>query len=353
MKDLKYIFTIILTVSITSCEKEDISSSMANSNIIFISRRNENSAEWSLCIMEKDGSNQQKLSDLTVRYSKPVISHSGKTVLFVHYTEDFFYELYSINTDGTNLTLIDRANRYCGSADWSFDDLKIIYSKSRNESIDNKDLILFDILTNSKKTLTETGNNISARFSPDNRIAYCQQQNPSNGIFVMDIDGANKQLIIPNAGDPVWSPDGKRIAYNASGDFGSPQIFVAKDDGSDPKQLTKTYLLNWDSGYPTFGNYSPRWTPDGKKIVYQSSINDGLPEIYIMDSNGSNQKRLTNTERRNENPELSSDGKFIVFSSNRDLTYNADIYVMDIDGENQYALSKYSGDDCLPVLINK
>jgi len=78
-----------------------------------------------------------------------------------------------------------------------------------------------------------------------------------------------------------------------------------------------------------------------------------MPEIYIMKSDGSNQHRLTYSTYRNEDPEISSDGRFILFDSNRDLNFGSEIYVMDIDGNNQYSLSKNVWDDCLPLLIKK
>lgn len=364
MKTIKFLSLIILAVSLTSCETSltsntnnceegDFVSSKTDSKIMFISRRIENSADWNLFTMNIDGSQQLKLTDLTVRCEKVVVSHSGQTVLFVHYSDDNFYELYSININGTNQTLIDRANRYCGSPDWSMDDSKIIYSKSRNESTDERDLILFDVSQKNKQTLTDSDNNILGRFSKDNKIVFWRQINTSNDIYLMDIDGSNKQKIIPNASCPVWSPGGKRIAYISKGDLNSPQIFIACSDGSNAKQLTSSYLPCWDSGFPTFGNSNPQWTPDGEKIVYESNINDGLPEVYIMNSDGSNQTRLTDTDRRNEDPVISSDGNFIIFLSNRDLSFNFDIFVMGIDGKNQNPLSKFAGDDSFPVIVTK
>ncbi len=364
MRTIKILLWIVIASLFTSCENSlnnvvnscgegDFISPKTNSKIIFISRRIENSADWNLFLMNFDGSQQVKITDLTVRCEKVVISHSGQTILFVHNSQNFFYELYSINVDGTNLTLIDGANRYLGSADWTPDDTKIIYSKNRNESTDDKDLILYDFITKEKITLTDSGNNSSAKFSQDNKIVYTQENNMSSGIYLMNIDGSNKQLIIPNAGNPVWSPGGKRIAYISTGELKSPQIFIACADGSNSKQLTITYLVNWDSGFPNFGNYNPQWSLDGKKIVYQSDVNDGLPEVYMMNSDGSNQERLTNTDRRNEDPVISSDGEHIIFTSNRDLSYNFDIFEMSIEGKNQTPLSKYAGDDGFPVIINK
>ena len=356
MKTLKYIPLVIFAIFSTSCEKPnsnfsqtDSDFSQTDSKIIFISRRIENSADWNLFIMNSDGTQQEKITGLTVRCEKPVVSHAGKTVLFVHYTEDHFYELYSINADGTDQTLIDRADRYCGSADWAPDDSKIIYSKSRNESTDDKDIIIYDFITGTKVSLTGSGNNFSARFSQNNKIAYCQQDNTSTAVYLMNIDGSGKQLIIQEGSNLVWSPDGRRIAYVSRGEIGSPQIFVANENGTNSRQLTKTYLPSWDSGFPPFGNYNPHWTPDGKKIVYQSDINDSHPEIYIMNSDGTNQTRLTNTDRRNDDPEISSGGEFILFSSNRDLNFGSEIYIMNINGKNQNPLSKYAGDDSFPT----
>ena len=236
MRTIKILLWIVIAVLFTSCETSltnvvdscgegDFISSKTNSKILFISRRIENSADWNIFLMNFDGSQQVKITDLTVRCEKVVISHSGQTILFVHNSQDFFYELYSINIDGTKLTLIDRANRYLGSADWTLDDKKIIYSKNRNESTDDNDLILYDFITKEKVTLTDSGNNYSAKFSPDNKIVYSQENNMSSGIYLMNIDGSNKQL-------------------------------------------TKTYHANWDTGFPNFGNYNPKWSLDGKKIVY-------------------------------------------------------------------------------------
>lgn len=234
MKALICVFTILISLLMTGCENldfstptNDIVTSKGDSKIVFISRRIENSADWNLLNMNLNGTEQFKLTDLTVRYTRPVISHSGEMVLFVHPTDDFFYELYLIDVDGTNMKLIDRADRYCGSADWSTDDLKIVYSKNRNESTDDKDLVLYDIVSGNKQILTTSFNNISAKFTNKNKIIYSQQKNSSSDIYCMNIDSSDKRMIIPNARSPVLSPDYKRIAYMSEAGTWNPQIFAA------------------------------------------------------------------------------------------------------------------------------
>ena len=353
MKTLIFFITLIISLSIISCEKEEIEFSKTNYKVLFISRRIENSSAWNLILMNNDGTNQIKLIDKTVRCGKPVISNLGNMVLFVHYTDDFFYELYKINIDGTNLTLIDRSKRFCGCAAWSSDDTKFIYSKSRNDSTDDKDLIIYHIDSKEKEILISKMNNVSAKFSKNDQIVYCEQKGFSSDIYSINTDGSHKQKIIENAYSPVWSPDGKKIAYISMGDERRPQIFVSNPDGSDSNQLTFRYLNSRDSGFPSYGNTNPQWTPDGKKIVYESGINEGIPQIYIMNNDGSNKVRLTYTDTGNEDPEISKDGRFIVFSSYRELNSNSEIFVMDIFGNNQYSISNYSGDDCFPVIVRE
>lgn len=350
MKRFKYILPIFFAF-ILSCEKEEFDFLQSNSRVLFISRRVENSSQWNLFVMNSDGTGQVRIIDMPATCAKPVVSNTGKTALFVHFSETSFYELYSTNIEGTELTLIDHAKRYCGSPAWSSDDKKIIYSRSRNESSDERDLVLYDVNTSSKEVLTSFGNNFSASFSPDNWIAYCHQ-NPdySIDIYRMNMDGSGRKKIIANAWNPVFSPDGKLIAYQKVIENGSSQIFVANTDGTNQKQLTSSYSSRIWPGWPPDGNCDPKWSPDGKKIVYVS-WEDNDPEIHIMNSCGSNKTKLTDTNKRDEHPEITDDGRFILFTSNRNLEMDAEIYVMNINGKNQKALSNYRGADIYPIEI--
>jgi len=75
-------------------------------------------------------------------------------------------------------------------------------------------------------------------------------------------------------------------------------------DGSDPRQLTRDP--------PGVINQAPDWSPDGKRILFQSN-RDGNVEIYVMDADGGNQTRLTHHPGRDLDAEWSADGTRIAF----------------------------------------
>ena len=77
------------------------------------------------------------------------------------------------------------------------------------------------------------------------------------------------------------------------------------------------------------------WTPDGR-IVYRSNAS-GKSDIWIMDADGRNQKKLTHEGQFNTRPTVSSDARYIIFASHRDGKVN--VWRMDIDGGNQTQLT--------------
>jgi Tol biopolymer transport system component len=216
------------------------------------------------------------------------------------------------------------------------------------------------------KMLTETGENAEAYLSFDEKkIIYqatfgdlqCDQ------IFTMNIDGSDKKMVSAGQGRTTCAyflPGDTAIIYAsthlADKDCPPPpdrskgyvwklydtfDIFSAKPDGSNPKQITTA------DGYDAEATVSPQ----GDKIVF-TSTRDGDPEIYIMDTDGSNQTRLTLEKGYDGGPFFSLDGSKIVFRASRpkteeeltdytDLVENGlvrptalEIYVMDADGSN-------------------
>ncbi|MCI0488870.1 MAG: LpqB family beta-propeller domain-containing protein [Blastocatellia bacterium] len=127
---------------------------------------------------------------------------------------------------------------------------------------------------------------------------------------------------------PTWSPDGSKIAFTSTRD-GNREIYVINTDGSQEIRLTSNPASDW----------VPAWSPDGSKIAFVSD-RDGNLEIYVMSADGSKQTRLTDNTAADVRPSWSPDSSRIVFNSNRDG--HNEIYVMNADGTDPIRLTKTS-----------
>ena len=180
-------------------------------------------------------------------------------------------------------------------------------------------------------------------LSPDGtKIVYCSLRDTIySQIYVMNADGSGSKRITDHKGGdacgPVWSPDGKKIAYY---DFAqtqpsrNPEIWLMDADGANPKKLI-------DHGM------DPSWSPDGKQIAF-ASHRDGIFQIYAMNSDGSNVRRLTKHNAEDSNPAWGPDGKAIAYIS---ATANdrRGLFVMNADGsEPQGLIHSKNQDFCFP-----
>jgi len=96
----------------------------------------------------------------------------------------------------------------------------------------------------------------------------------------MDSDGSNVKMLthVRNAiiGFPSWSPDGKKLAFNTDQDGNFDIYTINSSDGSNPTQLTSEGATD----------FQPTWSPDGTKIAFTSDRVGGNQQIYVMNANG-------------------------------------------------------------------
>jgi TolB protein len=123
-------------------------------------------------------------------------------------------------------------------------------------------------------------------------------------IWTVNVDGTDLTQLVQGA-YPVWSPDGKTIAYS-SDVSGNWNIWTMTDDGASSTQLTTT---------PGKNQLAPSYSPDGKWIAYTSNVS-GNYDIWIMKADGSAQTQLTSDKHEVSNPCWGADGN-IYFSANK------------------------------------
>jgi Tol biopolymer transport system component len=125
------------------------------------------------------------------------------------------------------------------------------------------------------------------------------------------------------------------IAFASSRDSNF-EIYVMNGDGTNEKRLTA------DPGT----DINPRWSPDGTRIAFMSN-RSGSDDIYVMDAQGGGVTRLTTSPASDDNPTWSPDGRNLAFASTRDG--NSEIYVMNADGSGQARLTTNPAVDVNPA----
>lgn len=152
-------------------------------------------------------------------------------------------------------------------------------------------------------------------------------------IYVMDADGQNNMNLTSAAvGEanflPRWSPDGKKILFTKKVDVTAKEdLIVMNADGSGKTALTATLNQREQDG---------AWSPDGKQIAYVKEF-----RIYVMNADGSNSHPITSGASGNgleSTPTWSPDGKKIAFSKATNI-FQEDIFVVNLDGTNMTNLT--------------
>jgi serine/threonine protein kinase len=149
-------------------------------------------------------------------------------------------------------------------------------------------------------------------FSPvmsrsQNRLVYVSW---SLGIDIWRADGYTAERHPASSTELEWnpqfSPDNKRIAFE-SNRSGPQEIWAANNDGTHPVQLTN------------FGRHcgSPRWSPDGRWIVFDAFMSGGGRDIWVLESSGGKPRRLTSGPGNSFASSFSHDGKWIYLSNYR------------------------------------
>ncbi|MBN2111255.1 MAG: PD40 domain-containing protein [Methanosarcinaceae archaeon] len=192
-----------------------------------------------------------------------------------------------------------------------------------------------DALAHDNVQLTDGSNCNHPSWSPDGKkLVFAFDQ----AIWIMNSDGSGKKKLYDNLaweGDPVFDHNGSRIYYATeskkafSGRYISIQVMDVS--GENVLKLTETA----DSRYPAV-------SPDGTRIAYVSRI-AGNYDVWVMDLDGSNNVRITDSKGDESSPSWSPDGSRLLYS------LEGDILVQAIDSAEPVVLLSNSYDNVEPA----
>lgn len=158
------------------------------------------------------------------------------------------------------------------------------------------------------------------------RVGKTVEERSAKEIYIMDYDGANQLKVTANRSlniSPAWCPDGQCVAY-MSYQTGFPDIVLQNVFGQVGRPTNPTH------GTDRVQNYLPRISPDGTKIAYGSTRDGQAMDIYVVNRDGTDERRLTNNPANDGAPTWSPSGNLIAFTSNRSGSLR--IYTMSPDG---------------------
>jgi dipeptidyl aminopeptidase/acylaminoacyl peptidase len=152
-------------------------------------------------------------------------------------------------------------------------------------------------------------------------------------VYAISADGTNRRHLTAVPGDwtAALSPDGTRIAWSRDPGNGR-DIYIMQADGSDVRRLTGN----------DFSSYFPSWSPDGSRLVF-GGLEVGA--LFEINADGNNEVKLS--AESDWFPAWSPDGKHIAFA--RGHEGSRDIYVANADGSGAQRLTSDPGDELIPA----
>lgn len=290
-------------------------------NLVYVTFGEEQATLWTKKINDQ---NSKELAKVSTQI-RNLIWHPDNRRIFFSDAVDGILQVFVTDANSFSPRQISSAERDCFALDVAPDGTKILYGSAKEES----DIWGFNLKENKEFTVAaDIDSELWANVSPDGKtLAYQSIKNLSQGnklfrgkVLTQQLNSQNQPVEVSNEGGlPVWSPDGKNVAFIRWVD-NKYRIEVSSFNGGQKQLIANdvnavSYTL---LPYNRIQKNDFSWSPDSKKIAYLSNKN-GYDNIWLVNADGSNDFQLTNNQNKEINlncPLWSADGNRIFYTSN-------------------------------------
>jgi TolB protein len=251
-----------------------------------------------------------------------------------------FKELFVMDMDGSNLRQLTEERGLAISASWHPREAKLIYT-SYQTKVPN--LFEVDVVSRRTRQITKTNTlEVGAEYGQDgSTVLTSQSRGRDSGIVLLSGQGqlVRRLTSVPGAIDvsPTWSPDYARVAF-VSNRAGGPQIYVMNSDGSGVRRISFVA-----SNYCT----DPAWSPRGDRVAFVCRADGGF-NIFSARPDGSDPLQIT-SYGNNEDPAWSPDGRYLVFSSTMGRGGAGNLVMTKADGTSPRQITQARIGDSAPT----
>ncbi|MFQ5744114.1 MAG: protein kinase [Acidobacteriota bacterium] len=231
------------------------------------------------------------------------------------------FDLETLEPQGDPIEVIGQmsTNSVVGYADFAFSDSGSLVYLSDELSLQDFALVSIDSEGTRKELAPERRPYASLRISPNGGQVAVGVADREFDIWTYDLErgGASRLTFDPSwDGYPVWTPDGRRIAFASERD-GGIQLFVKSADGSG----TAEPLVRSE-----YAKYPSSWLPDGSFLVYSEQQPESGSDIWILPvKDGGDPQVFLRTPFAEGSAMISPDGKWVAYQSNQ--TGQWEVYV--------------------------
>ncbi|MCB9135673.1 MAG: PD40 domain-containing protein [Anaerolineales bacterium] len=337
--------------------------------ILFVSNYG-NLAGRGIFVMNSDGSNITQLSNIPsqdnsfeklwsslpqwipkkslhfVYLYDPIWSPDGAKISFLMKTAGSSnYEIYFMDVSTRQIAQVTNNDIYEASTAWSPDGQYIVFLAADVDFDPNlgtlSDIVILNTSDYSTTTIVSRLPVNNPTWSPDNKKIVYQADNMDYSLYSIEVDSRKITPLtdVSVIGPPDWSPNDTAILFVC--ELGSLNLEVCKvdEDGSNFTQLTNTPYNSII--------YEAIWSPDGSKIAFIESVDisvlynnqDLVRMIYVMNADGSGLIQLTQPTIYYSSLSWAPDGKSIVFLG--DMSGDLSLYAINIDGTGLRQLTDF------------